>query len=166
VVLDVRAQQVTIQVHAGEGPFACRECQATGPGYDRKPRRWRHLDPCRFTTWIEAEVPRVECPTPGVKQLPVPWAEPGSPFTALLERVAIDLLRECSVQGGANLLRITWEEAWGLKARAVARGLARRRHEPVAHLGVDEKAIPKRHHSLTVVADLDRSRVLHLAEDR
>jgi transposase len=166
VTLDVKGQQVTVRVHAGDGPFPCPECAATVPGYDRKPRRWRHLDTCQFTTWIEAEVPRVECPTHGVKQLPVPWAEPGSQFTAWFERFAIDLLRECAVQGGADLLRITWDEAWGIKARAVARGLARRGREVVAHLGVDEKAIAKRHRYLTVVADLDRSRVLYLAEDR
>lgn len=166
VELDVKGQQVTVRVHAGAGPFPCPECETVVPGYDRKPRRWRHLDTCQFTTWIEAEVPRVECPTHGVKQLPVPWAEPGSQFTAVLERFAIDLLRECSVQGGADLLRITWDEAWGIKARAVARGLARRGHEIVARLGVDEKAVAKRHRYLTVVADLDRSRVLHLAEDR
>ncbi len=166
VTLDVKGQHVTVQVHAGDGPFPCPECATVVPGYDRKPRRWRHLDTCQFTTWIEAEVPRVECPTHGVKQLPVPWAEPGSQFTALFERFAIDLLRECSVQGGADLLRITWDEAWGIKARAVTRGLARRGHEVVARLGVDEKAVAKRHRYLTVVADLDRSRVLYLAEDR
>lgn len=166
VNLDVKGQQVMVQVHAGDGPFACPECQAEAPGYDRKPRRWRHLDTCQFTTWIEAEVPRVACPTHGVKQIRVPWAESGSQFTALFERLAIDLLRECAVQGGADLLRITWDEAWGIKARAVARGLARRGREVVAHLGVDEKAIAKRHRYLTVVADLDRSRVLYLAEDR
>ena len=166
VKLDVKGQQVTVHVHPGDGPFRCPECQATVPGYDRKPRRWRHLDTCQFTTWIEADIPRIECPTHGVKQLPVPWAEPGSQFTALFERFAIDLLRECAVQGGADLLRITWDEAWGIKARAVARGLARRGHEVVARLGVDEKAIAKRHRYLTVVADLERSRVLYLAEDR
>ena len=166
VNLDVKGQQVTVQVHAGDGPFACPECQAEAPGYDRKPRRWRHLDTCQFTTWIEAEVPRVECPTHGVKQIRVPWAESGSQFTALFERLAIDLLRECAVQGGADLLRITWDDAWGIKARAVARGLARRGREVVAHLGVDEKAIAKRHRYLTVVADLDRGRVLYLADDR
>jgi transposase len=48
----------------------------------------------------------------------------------------------------------------------VTRGLARRRHEVVARLGVDEKAIAKRHRYLTVVADLERSRVLYLTEDR
>jgi transposase len=63
-------------------------------------------------------------------------------------------------------LRITWDEAWGIKTRAVARGLSRRTHDPAPHLGVDEKAIAKRHRYLTVVADLERSRVLYLAEDR
>ena len=166
VDIDVKRQEILVKVDAGPGPFPCPECQAEVSGYDRKPRRWRHLDTCQFTTWIEAVVPRVECPTHGVKQLPVPWAEPGSQFTALFERFAIDLLRECSVQGGADLLRITWDEAWGIKARAVTRGLARRGREVVAHLGVDEKAVAKRHRYLTVVADLDRSRVLYLADDR
>ncbi|MBI3077765.1 MAG: ISL3 family transposase, partial [Deltaproteobacteria bacterium] len=166
VELDLKAEQVVVMVDAGGGPFPCPECQTTVPGYDRKPRRWRHLDTCQFTTWIEAEVPRVQCPTHGVKQIRVPWAEPGSQFTALLERLAIDLLRECSVTGAAELLRITWDEAWGIKSRAVARGLARRTHEGVPHLGVDEKAFAKRHRYATIVADLDQGRVLYVAEDR
>lgn len=57
VDLDVKRQQVTVQAHAGAGPFPCPECQVEAPGYDRKPRRWRHLDTCQFTTWIEAEIP-------------------------------------------------------------------------------------------------------------
>ncbi|MEW6283749.1 MAG: ISL3 family transposase [Candidatus Eremiobacterota bacterium] len=166
VELDVTGQQVTVTVEAGPGPYPCPECRAPVPGYDRKRRRWRHLDTCQFTTWIQADLPRVSCPAHGIKQIAVPWAEPGSQFTAWFERLAIDLLRECSVKGAAGLLRITWDEAWGIKARAVARGLSRRTQEVVAHLGVDEKAIAKRHRYLTVVADLDRSRVLYLAEDR
>jgi transposase len=166
VDLDIKGQQVTVRVDPGPGPFPCPECGTAGLRYDSKPRRWRHLDTCQFTTWIEADVPRVDCASHGVKQLRVPWAEPGSQFTALFERLAIDLLRECSVTGAGELLRITWDEAWGIKARAVRRGRARRRPEVVARLGVDEKAIAKRHRYLTVVADLDRKQVLHLADDR
>jgi transposase len=102
----------------------------------------------------------------GVKQITVSWAEPGSQFTAWFERLAMDLLRECSVTGAAGLLRLTWDEARGIKARAVARGLQRRTQEVVPPLGVDEKAMAKGHRSLTVVADLTQSRVLYLAEDR
>jgi len=166
VELDVAAKEVTIRVDAGPSPFPCPECGAMVGGYDSKFRRWRHLDTCQFVTWVEAEVPRVECPQHGVKQVRVPWAEPGSQFTALFERVAIDLLGECSVAGAADLLRISWDEAWGIKKRAVRRGLARRGVGEVKHVGVDEKAVAKGHTYLTVVADLDRSQVLYLAEGR
>jgi transposase len=49
----------------------------------------------------------MECATHRVKQFRVPWAEPGSKFTALFERLAIDLLRECSITGAVGLLRIS-----------------------------------------------------------
>jgi transposase len=166
VDVDVKGEQVTVKVDPGPGPFPCPECQTASSGYDRRPRRWRHLDTCQLRTWIEAEIPRVQCPQHGVKQIAIPWAEPGSQFTMLFERLAIDFLRECSVSGAAALLRITWDEAWGIKARAVRRGLARRTAEPIAHLGVDEKAITKGHRYLTIVADLDRHRVLFLNDDR
>ena len=163
---DVKGEQVTVKVDPGPGPFPCPECQTRSPGYDRKPRRWRHLDTCQLQTWIEAEIPRVQCPQHGVKQIAIPWAEPGSQFTLLFERLAIDLLRECSVTGAAGLLRISWDEAWGIKARAVARGLARRTAEISPRLEVDEKAITKGHRYLTIVADLERHRVLFVNADR
>jgi transposase len=166
VDVDLKGQRVGVRVEAGQGPYACPECGTSAPRYDSKPCRWRHLDTMQFTTWTEADVPRVECALHGVKQLRVPWAEPGSQFTALFERLAIDLLRECSITGAVRLLRISWEKGWGIKGRAVKRGLARRGHDVVARLGVDEKAIAKRHRHLTIVADLEPSRVLDLADDR
>src|SRR5215813_13934393 len=166
VDVDMKGQRVVVRVEAGPGPYPCPDCGTPGPRYDSKRRRWRHLDTMQFTTWIEAEVPRVECATHGVKQLRVPWAEPGAQFTALFERLAIDLLRECSITGAVRLLRISWDEGWGIKGRAVKRGFARRGHEVVARLGVDEEAIAKRHRYLTIVADLEQSRVLYVAGDR
>ncbi len=50
--------------------------------------------------------------------------------------------------------------------RAVARGLERRQAEPLPQLGVDEKAFRKGHKYFTLVNDLERSRVLYVAEDR
>ena len=104
VDVDLKGQRVVVRVEAGPGPYPCPECGTPTGRYDSKPRRWRHLDTMQFTTWIEADVPRVECGTHGVKQLRVPWAEPGSQFTALFERLAIDLLRECSITGGGGAI--------------------------------------------------------------
>jgi len=77
VELDVKGQQVVVQVDAGPGPFRCPECQTEVPGCDRKPRRWRDLDTCQFTTWIAGEIPRVACPTHGVKQIRILSPKPG-----------------------------------------------------------------------------------------
>jgi transposase len=166
VAVHVKGAQVTVKVDLGPGPFSCPECQTTSPGYDRRPRRWRHLDTCQLRTWIEAQIPRVECPQHGVKQIAIPGAEPGSQFTVLPERLAIDFLRECSATGAAALLRISWDEAWRIKDRAVRRGLARRTAESLPRLGVDEKAITQGHRYLTIVEDLHRQRLPFLNDDR
>jgi transposase len=96
----------------------------------------------------------------------LPWAEPGSRFTALFERLAIDWLKVASQKAVGEQLHLSWDEIHGIMDRAVERGLKRRKSEPVMHIGVDEKAFRKGHRYLTLVNDLDRSRVLYVAEDR
>ncbi len=73
--------------------FPCPECGPRAGVRDHaEPRGWRHLDSCQFQTVLHCRIPRVTCPTHGVRQVPVPWADPRSQFTALFERWAIDLL--------------------------------------------------------------------------
>ena len=50
--------------------------------------------------------------------------------------------------------------------RAVARGLAAKRRRVIPRLGVDEKAIAKRHRYLTLVSDIDRGTIEFIAFDR
>ena len=99
-------------------------------------------------------------------QVRLPWAEPHARFTALFERLAIDLLRETSVEGATRILRISWEEAWHILERAVARGLTAKENRPVTYLGVDEVAIARGHKYMTVVCDIEGGTVEHVAEDR
>ncbi len=73
-----------------------------------------------------------------------PWAVPRSRFTLLLERLIIDLILQCStVTGACRIAGITWDEAWGVMARAVSRGRARKHARPMPYIGVDEKAFRK-----------------------
>ncbi len=106
------------------------------------------------------------CPEHGVRQVSLPWAEPRSRFTALFERLAIDVLRETSVVGATRILRISWDEAWLLMERAVKRGRAAKQQEVVPRLGVDEKAIAKGHRYMTLVCNLDAGTVEHITDDR
>jgi len=79
----------------------------------------------------------------------------------------IDLILQCStVKGACAIAGLSWDEAWGIIQRAVARGQARKAACPIACLGVDEKAFRKGHRYHTVVCDLGRSTVVFVAEDR
>lgn len=144
----------------------CPECGELMSGYDHRRRRWRHLDTCQYKTILVAEVPRGECPTHGVRQIEVPWAEERSGFTALFEALVIDWLREASQSAVGRRLGLTWPQVHGIMKRAVARGLARRSREVIPYIGVDEKAFVKRHEYVTTVCDLLRPRVLYVGDGR
>src|SRR2546426_485135 len=123
----------------------CSECQTACPIYDHREREWRHLDTCQLQTRLHARVPRVECPTHGVVQSAVPWATPGSKYTLLFERLAIDWLREAAVTAVARQLKLGWDAVWGIERRAVARGLERRGTLELRYVGVDEKSFQRQH---------------------
>lgn len=169
VVLDTAGERVDLWAeHAEETRWPCPECQDLLPCRDHADEReWRHLDTCQYQTILHARVPRVDCPTHGVRQVRVPWAEPRSRFTLLMERLIIDLIQQCStVIGACRIAGISWDEAWGVMTRAVTRGRARKVAQPIPYIGVDEKAFRKGHRYHTIVCDLERSTVEFVAEDR
>ena len=160
-------QEVRIFVARAARPrLRCPECDRPCSGYDTRERRWRHLDTMQYRTFLIAEVPRVQCEKHGVRQIAVPWSDPGSRFTALFEALVIDWLREANVRAIARRLRLSWEQVAGIQARAVKRGLARRAQKSPRQIGVDETAFQKRHEYVTVVHDIDEEVVVHVADDR
>ena len=109
VDLDPAARSVLVKLGLRDGAtLACPECGQTCPVYDTQPRRWRHLDTCQFQTILEADVPRASCPEHGVRQIRVPFAGPGSHFTALFERLAIDWMTEAGRSATARQLDLSW----------------------------------------------------------
>lgn len=168
VNLEVTGQRVDVWAsHPEDASWECPQCSKKLPLYDHaEERAWRHLDSCQFQTHLHARIPRVECGAHGVVQVMVPWAEPRSRFTLLFERFAIDVLRQCDVTGATRILRISWDEAWGLMERAVQRGRQRKARRVVRRIGVDEKAAAKGHRYLTLVCDLDKGTVEHVGEER
>src|SRR6185312_4732290 len=97
VRLSVKDRRVDVWAEHGEQRWGCPECGRELSLYDHAEERvWRHLDSCQFLTYLHARPPRVNCDEHGVKQVRLPWAEPRSRFTAMFERLAIDVLKEMS----------------------------------------------------------------------
>jgi transposase len=167
VELDLKGQRVDVWTEHSDTSWPCPECNELLPVYDHADeRQWRHLDSCQFATYLRAKPPRVKCPTHGVKQVRLLWAEPRSRFTAMFERFAIDVLLQTDITGARRILRISWDEAWHILKRAVGRGLAAKESRICSHVGVDEKAIAKNHKYMTLVCDLKRGTIEHIAKDR
>ncbi len=167
VELNVSKGEVTVQVEQEAGAKSCcPSCGKESPGYDSRRRRWRHLDTCQYKTILVADVPRVKCEEHGVVTVSVPWAEPGSGFTAMFEALVIDWLKEASTSAVSRLMGLSWNAIDGIMQRAVERGLLRREAVFPTQIGVDETAFRKRHDYVTIVSDQQEGSVLHVGSDR
>ena len=168
VTLKKEAGEIEIEVACAETVWGCPECGQRMHVHESERRRWRHLDSCQFKTLVVADCAAGEVREHGTQMVRVPWAEPRSRFTTWFERLAIDVLQECSTKAACDILRISWDEADGIKQRAIDRGLRRRTEEPVRRLCIDEKAVGWGHRYVTIVscADGETARVLAIEDDR
>nr|ULG19928.1 ISL3 family transposase [Yersinia frederiksenii] len=153
--LDKNAGSVTVTVGIAEhSPLTCPTCGKACPIHDHRHRKWRHLDTCQFTTLVEADVPRIDCPEHGCQTLPVPWAGPGSRYTLLFELFVLSWLKISTIDAVRKQLKLSWNAVDGIMMRAVKRGLIRiKKPLSARHLCVDEVAFKKGHKYVTVISD-------------
>lgn len=176
VTLDPEGRSVHVRVEpAADAQWLCPECRQPAPGYDgREERAWRHLDSCEFTTFLVARLPRVQCPTHGVKTVTAPWAEPHARFTRAFACFAQQGLRATRVQAhAASLLRLTPAEVHDLLDRVVRQGVAAVLATPPGappasgvHLTLDEKQYGPGQSYLTVLGDPEAGTVVAVADTR
>lgn len=168
VDLNMESQTLTLALEYVGKRVLCPECnQACARKDHAAERRWRHLDAMQFQTVLTARVPRASCDACGVKTIAVPWAGKHSRFTLMFEAFAIDMLLAArSVQAAAVMLGIDWSTAQAIMERAVERGLARRSLDDVKYVGIDEKSFGKGHDYVSVMTDIEGSRVLEVAPER
>lgn len=148
--------------------WACPHCHNRMHVKEWRTRRWRHLDSCQFQTVLEAAVPVVECSEHGAQTAQVPWAEGSSRFTMFFERFAVQVLEACPAARAAELLDISWDEADGIKQRAVRRGLSRRQVVGLERVCVDEKAVGHGQDYVTVVTGVvgGKPHVIYVGDGR
>ena len=168
VKLDVPGKRIDFEVSCSGKLLSCPACGAgSQPVHDRLRRSWRHLDFFQFEAWLHADVPRVACAGCGkTSQLPVPWARPGSGFTAAFAALALALCRELPVRQAAALLRCKDKQLWRRIEFYVDQARALESFKGVEIVGIDETSLKRGQHYITVVHDLDAKRLLFACEGR
>ena len=77
------------------------------------------------------------------------------------------MLHVCpTTQGVCGFTRLALRTVNDILVRAVERGMLRRTEEGVPHLGLDEKSSERGHTYVSILTDIDRSRVLDLVPER
>jgi transposase len=147
----------------------CGRCDRRSPRYDNGegPRRWRSLDAGTTQVYLQAEAPRVSCPTHGVIVAAVPWARHGSRFTSAFEDTVAWLACHAAFTVLAVLLRITWRSVAAVITRVVTeRATTTDRLTGLCRIGVDEISYRKGHRYLLCVVDHDTGRLVWAAKGR
>jgi transposase len=168
VKLDTAKRRIDFEIGCQGKALACPSCGAGAqPVHDRLRRSWRHLDFFQFEAWLHCNVPRVACGGCGkTAQVGVPWARPGSGFTAAFEALALALCRDLPVRQAAALLRCADKQLWRRIEHYVGQARTFEQFTGVQLVGIDEVSLRKGQNYLTVVHDLDAKRLLFATEGR
>lgn len=168
VRLELEDRTVLISLRHGDGPFHCPKCEAAFPIHDHgAQRQWRHLDTMQFMTYLEARLPRVDCPKHGVLTVEAPWAEPNGRFTLMFEAAVLFVARSCSsIQAVCEWTRLSWTTVHDILERGVERGLKRRDLSGVSQVGLDEKSFLRGQSYVTIASDLAKRCVVEVTRGR
>ena len=146
----------------------CPRCGQRGKPVEHDVVRWRTLDVHGKRTFLEADLPRIQCREHGKVTAAVPWARHDDRFSKPSGEFAAWKAAHMPWTRAAGELRITWEALANITARVAAAAAAGQdRLEGLRRIGIDEKSWGKGAGKfLVIVTDHDTSRVVWVAQGR
>ena len=147
--------------------FPCPEGdEAACPVHDTTDKTWRHLDFFQHQAYLHARVPRVNCPSHGVRQAAVPWARPDSGFTLLFEALLVAMLAEMPVKAVADVVGEHDTRLWRVLHHYVSTARESLSMQETTKVGIDETSARRHQDYITVFADLDKRRVVFATDGK
>lgn len=164
VVID--GGQIEVQLRPKARLLRCPCGKRIRAVYDRRRRRWRHLDLARAQLWLVYEIRRLDCPDCGVVTEELPWARPGARHTRDFEDMVLWLAQRTDRTSVATMMRCAWETVTAIINRGVAELLDQRRLSTLYRIGVDEICYRHPHRYLTIIGDHDTGTVIDIQPGR
>lgn len=125
------------------------------PVHDTRVRQWEHLKFFEHRTRLEARVPRIVGADGKVKTVQVPWAEPNSGFTLLMEAFLLGLSKALPVAEVSRQTGVSEDRIWHLIRTRVDEAWQEADWGSLERLGVDETSTRKGHKYGTVFLEID-----------
>ena len=155
--------QLDIYINFERGAKFKDENGDLNPVYDTSEHRWQHLNFFQHECFIHARVPRTINGNNEIKTVQVPWARPGSGFTLLFEAFSMLLIEsEMTVSKASKVMRVVPNRIWRVFNYWISKAVSTDVLTDVKQIGIDETSTKKGHNYVTIFADLDTSRSIHV----
>ncbi len=159
---DLESKQLLIKIDFVRGSrFADPEAdsqteeQELCPVHDSVTRRWQHLNFFEHKTLLEARVPRIKNSQGKVRTIRVPWAEPQSGFTLLMEAFLLGLARVLPVAEVSRQTGVSDDRIWHLLSTRINEAWEKADWSSLKRLGVDETSTKKGHKYGTAFLEIE-----------
>lgn len=160
--------QVTFCVRQSRDQFCCSICgDNNGWAQGTVLRTFRTVPIGAKPTQIRLAVPRLYCfACQKVRQVKLSFAAPHKRYTRAFERYALDLSRQMTIKAVAEHLQVSWDTIKEIQATSLQRRFGTPKLEKLKQIAIDEIAVGKGHHYLTVVLDLLSGAVVFVGDGK
>jgi transposase len=160
--------QVLFRIAQARDRLRCPQCR----GQDvwirgQEERTFRTVPIGAKPTFVTLDVARVWCPVcDGVRQVKVGFADPKKRYTRSFERYALELSRHMTIKDVADHLQVSWDTIKDIQARNLQRRFGKPKLHKLREIAIDEIAIGKGHHYVTVVLNLRSGAVVFVGDGK
>ena len=168
IKFDHESKQLDIWIDFKVGStFDCPQCNETDCSvHDTKEKKWRHLNFFQYKTYLHCRIPRVECDDCGVHQIIAPWARKQSGFTLLMDALIMLMSQNMQISQVGKIIGETDKRVWTVVEHYVDEARSREDYSTVSTIGIDETSSKKGHKYVTIVADVEKSKIIYACEGK
>jgi transposase len=148
--------------------YRCAECgSAAVHAQGHKNRFLRSLPIGGKPTFVFLKVARVLCfRCEHSRQVKVPFADPWRTYTHAFERYALELSQFGTIQDVARHLDVSWDIIKDIQKRHLLQKFSKPKLKNLQVIAIDELAIGKGHHYVTLVLDLRSGAVVFVGDGK
>jgi len=160
--------KVTFRIELPRERLCCPECgDADVWAQGGEDRTFRTIPIGSKPVHIQFKVPRVLCfACMRVRQVKLRFAEPKKRYTRSFARYALELSRHMTIQDVAEHLQVSWDTIKEIQAQSLQRRFGKPKLKNLRQIAIDEIAVGKGHHYLTVVLNLLTGAVVFVGDGK
>jgi transposase len=160
--------QVTFHIEQPRERLRCPQCGCDDVWVrGHQQRTFRVVPIGSKPTFVTLGIARVWCPVcDAVRQVKIGFAQPLKRYTRSFERYALDLSRHMTIQDVADHLQVSWDTIKDIQATNLQRRFGKPKLHKLRQIAIDEIAVGKGHHYLTVVLNLVSGAVVFVGDGK